>query len=140
MKEQPPAGLLKRSIAKICSQLHPTPPSSFQLIPSSLQHPQRYKNQCIACNWAISPNLGQKNLKLSFFSEISTHSILEVVNLNPNLHFRNSDHKILWWANLGRKSQSCPFCLKIGTQGISGMFILVLTLVFLISNSKLIFR
>ena len=39
-------------------QLHPPPPSSFQPPPSSLQHPQRYQNQNIALNWAISPNLG----------------------------------------------------------------------------------
>ena len=76
--------------------MHPLPPSSFQSPPSSLQHPQRYQNQNIARNWAISPNLG-------------------------------------------RKIQSCPFCLKIGTHDISRMLTLIPTLVFRISNSKFIF-
>ena len=59
---------LKKSITKPCTHLPPAPsisaqllplqPSSFQPPPSSLQHPQRYENQNIARNWAISPNLG----------------------------------------------------------------------------------
>ena len=39
--------------APTSTQLHPPPPSS-------LQHPQRYNNQNIAPNWAISPNLHRK--------------------------------------------------------------------------------
>ena len=53
--------------ASTSTQHHPPPPSSFQpppssfqLPPSPLQHPQRYKYQNIARNWAISPNLGRK--------------------------------------------------------------------------------
>ena len=76
------------------TQLHPPPPSSFQPPPSSLQHPQQYLNQNIARNWAIFPNLDQIS--------------------NPKIHF---------WANLGPKIQSCPFCLKIGTHSISRMLI-----------------
>ena len=41
--------------------LHLPPPSSFQLPPSSLHHPQQYLNQNIACNWEISTNLGRKS-------------------------------------------------------------------------------
>ena len=37
---------------------------------------------------------------------------------NPDLDFQNSNLKIHFWANLGRKSENCPFCLKIGTHGI----------------------
>ena len=40
---------------------------------------------------------------------------------------------------LGQKTESCPFCLKIGTHSISRMIILIPTLVFWISNSKFIF-
>ena len=46
------------------------------------------------------------------------------------------------WAispNLGRKIQSCPFCLKISTHGISRLLILIRTLVFWISNPKFLF-
>ena len=49
-------------ITKPCIHLHPAlhlpPPNSFQPSPSSLQHPQRYKNQNIARSWEISSNLG----------------------------------------------------------------------------------
>ena len=38
-----------------------------------------------------------------------------------------------------KKSQNCPFCLKIGTQSILRMLIFILTLVFPISNPKSIF-
>ena len=41
--------------------------------------------------------------------------------------------------NLGSKIQSCPFCLKIGTHGISRMLILIPTLVSWISNPNFLF-
>ena len=53
---------------------------------------------------------------------------------NPYLDFWNSDPKIHSWASLDRKSQSCPFCKKIGKHGISRMLILIPTLVFWIPN------
>ena len=59
---------------------------------------------------------------------------------NPDLDFWNFDPKIHFWANLGPKIQSCPFCLKIGTHGISRMLILIPTLVFWISNPNFLFR
>ena len=58
---------------------------------------------------------------------------------NLDLYFWNSVPKIHFWANLGRKSQSCSFCLKIGTHVISRLLILVPTLVFWISKPKSIF-
>ena len=58
---------------------------------------------------------------------------------NPDLDFWNSDPKIQFWANLGQKSQSCLFCLKVCIHGISRMLILISTFVFLISNWKSIF-
>ena len=116
-------------ITKLCTQLHsapstfiqlhPAPFASTQLIststqlhpppPSSLKHPQQYLNQNVARNWAISPNLGQKIKSCPFWLKIGTHGILEVLILNPDLDFWNSDPKIHFWANLGQKSQSCPF-------------------------------
>ena len=53
-------------IAKPCTHLHPPPPNSFQLPSSFLKHPQRYKNQNIAHNWAISPTDSPTNLDLDF--------------------------------------------------------------------------
>ena len=65
--------------------LHPPPPSLFQSPPSSLQYPQQYLDQNIARNWAISPNLGRKIKSCPFSLKIDTHSILEVLILNPDL-------------------------------------------------------
>ena len=58
---------------------------------------------------------------------------------NPDLDFWNFDPKIKLWANLYPKGQSCLFCLKIGTHGISKMLILIPTLVFWISNQNFLF-
>ena len=98
------------------NQLHPPPPSSFQRPASSLQHPQQYSNQNIALNWAISPSLDRKTQSCQFRLKIGTHGISRMLTLIPTLIFWNSDPKIKFWANLGPKSQSCPFCLNIGTQ------------------------
>ena len=49
---------------------------------------------------------------------------------NPDLDFRNSAPKIHFWANLCRKRQSCPFCLKIDTPGILEKLIPILNLYF----------
>ena len=44
---------------------------------------------------------------------------MEVLILNPDLDFWNFDAKVHFRANLGPKIQSCPICLKIGTNSIS---------------------
>ena len=64
---------------------------------------------------------------------------LEVLNPNSDLVFWNSDRKTHFWGNLGQKSQSYQFCLKIGTIGIWRMLILTSTLVFWMCNPKSIF-
>ena len=117
-----------------------SPPSSFQLPPSSLQHPQRYLNQYIARNWAISPILGRKTKSCPFWLKTGTHGILEGLILNPDWDFWNSDSKIHFWANLCPKIQNCLFYLKIGTHGISTMLILITILVSWISNPNFLFR
>ena len=58
---------------------------------------------------------------------------------NQDLDFWNSNLKIHFRTNLGWKSQSCLFCLKIGTTGISRMLILIQTLVFWNSDPKMNF-
>ena len=101
--------------------LHPAPPNSFQPSPSSLQHPQHYKNQNIAHNWGNFPKFRLKNSKLSVLPEnwytwyigaADSKSGLRILKLQPKLHF---------WAN---------FYLKIGTQSVLRKLILILTLVF----------
>ena len=70
---------------------------------------------------------------------MGTHSILKVLILNSHSGFWNFDPKIHFWANLCRKSQSSPYWLKIGTESISRILILIPTLLFSISNPKSIF-
>ena len=72
-----------------------------------------------------------QNSKLSILSEIGAHSISRMLIPNPYLDFWNLDPKIQFWANLGSKTQSCPYCLKIGTHGILRMLILIPTLSFM---------
>ena len=85
------------------------------------------------------PKFRPKNLKLSILTEnwytwhgggADSKSRHRFLKLRPQNSF---------WANLGRKSQSCLFYLKIGTNGISRILILIPTLVFWISNPKSIF-
>ena len=82
---------------------------------------------------------GWKKSKFYVLPKTGTNGILEELILHPDLDFHNSDTKIHFWANLGRKSQSCPFYLKICTKSISKMLILIPTLAFWISNLKSIF-
>ena len=109
------------------SQLHLPPISSSGPPPSSLQHPEQYSNQNIACNWAISPNLNGNIQSCPFWLKIGSHGILEVLIPNPDLDFWDSGTKIHFFANLGPKSQSCPFYLKIDTHGISRILIRIST-------------
>ena len=75
-----------------------------------------------------------------FWPKIGAHVILEVLILDRDLDFWNSDPKDHFREYLGWKSQSYPFCRKTGTHGISRMLILLIpTLVFWISNRKSIF-
>ena len=118
-----PAPSTSTQLISAFTQLHPPPLSSFQPPSSSLQQPQQYLNQNIACNWAISPNLGRKIKSWPFWLKIDTHGILEVLIPNPGLDFWSSDPKTHFWAHLGPKIQSCPFCLKIGAHSISRILI-----------------
>ena len=62
--------------------------------------------------------MDSKNRSCLFCLKIGTHLILEVLIPNMDLDFWNSDLKIHFWANLGKKIQNCLFCLKIGIYGI----------------------
>ena len=58
---------------------------------------------------------------------------------NPDFDFLNFDPKIHFWANLDLKIQSCLFCLKTDTHGVSKMLILIPTLALQISNPDFLF-
>ena len=105
------------------TQLHPPPPSTFKPPLRSLQHLQPYKNQNIARNWAISPNLGQKIQKCLFCLKIGTHGILEEVILDLDLDFQNPDTKSIFVQIWAKK-------VKVGRHSISKMLIFILALVF----------
>ena len=67
------------------------------------------------------------------------HGILEGQIPNPDLDFSNSDPEIYFLANLGQKNQICPVWLKIDTQSVPTMLILIPTLFFSVSNPKSFF-
>ena len=125
-----------KRITKLCTNLHPAPSTTTQFISTSTQLSATpsiiFEPKCCT-NWVISPNLGWKT-KCPFWLKIGTLDIVEVMILNPELDFWNFDPKIKFWTNLDPNIQSCLFCLKIGTHGISRMLILIATLVLWISN------
>ena len=116
-----PRSIFSMGITKPCTHLHqahfnlhPAPSSSFKRPPSSLQQSQHYKNQNIACNWAICPNVGQK-FKVVLFAFKLAHMVywrcksrLRISKFQPQKSF---------FGKFRPKIQSYPFCLKIGTHG-----------------------
>ena len=101
--------------APTSTQLHPRPLSSFQPLRSSLQHPQQCLNQNIACNWAISPNLGRKIKSYPFWLKIGMHGILTMLILVPTLVFWIANPKSIFGQIRTEKVKSCLFYLKFGT-------------------------
>ena len=80
-----------------------------------------------------------KKSKLPVLSENCHTWYLNDADSYSKFIFWISNPKIHFWANLGSKSQSCPFCLKIGTHGISRMLILIPTIIFWNSMPKIYF-
>ena len=103
MHPPPPSFIQLHPPPSTSTQLHPPPPSSFQPPPSSLQHPQQYSNQNITRNWTISPNLGRKIQICPFWLKIGPQGMLEVLILNPDLDFWNSNPKIHFSGKYGLK-------------------------------------
>ena len=95
--------------------------------------------------WISNPNFlfGQtwaKNVKVVRFNWKLTHMVSWKCRfLIWTWIFEIPTPKFIFWVNLGRKSQSCLFFLKIGTHGILIMLILIPTLAFWISDPKSIF-
>ena len=122
--------------------MHPPPLSSIHLVPahfklpSSLQHPQSYLNQNIACNWAISPNLGWKIQKKKLSENWHTwyHESADSKSGPTFLKFRPQKQF------LGKfQPKKMYVYLKIGMHGISRMLIFIPILAFWVSNPKSIF-
>ena len=108
-----PAPSTSTQLISTSPQLHPPPLSSFQPPPSSLEHPQQYLNQNVARNWAISPNLGRQIKSCPFWLKTGRPGILEVWIPNLDLDFWNSDPNMYFWANLEPKIKSCLFVWKL---------------------------
>ena len=85
------------------------------------------------------PKFRPKNSKLSMLTENCPVRELGGVIPNTGLVFWNSDSKTHFCVNLGQKSQSYQFYLKIDANCIWRMMILIPTLVFWICNPKSIF-
>ena len=126
--------------------MHPPPPSSIHLYPA-------YFSFLLAlCNtlnniWTKIllvigqfPQIKDKKSKVVHFDWKLAHVVywrcLFRIQTFRFLKFRPQNSFL---ENLGPKSQRCPFCLRIGTHAISRMLILIATLVFWISNFKLLF-
>ena len=82
-------------ITKPYTNLNPALCNTLSVIRTKISH----------FNWAISPIPGRKFQICPFWLNIGTHDIMEVLIPHPDLDFWNSDPKIHFWANLGRKSQ-----------------------------------
>ena len=80
-----------------------------------------------------------KNSRLFFFPENQHTWYLEGADSKSALRFLKFWPPNPFFANLGQKRESCPFCKKFGTHSILRMIILIQTLVFWISNTKSIF-
>ena len=119
--------------------LHPSPPSSFQPPPSSLQHPQQYLNQNIAHNWTVSPNLGQKIKSCPFWLKIGTHGTLEVLIPNPDFDFWNSYPKSIFGQIWAQKVKVVCFVWKLVHIVSQGCWFRIQTKTFKISTPKSIF-
>ena len=63
----------------------------------------------------------------------------KVGDLCSNISFLNFKMWIHFWANLDRKTESCPTWLTIGTQSVLAMLILIPILLLSVSNPKSIF-
>ena len=113
--------VLLNSLPPSSIHLHPPPPSLFQP-PSSSSSSSKTKILQVIGQF---PKFRLKNWKLFILTEKYCKQYFGGANSESKLRFFNSDPKIHFWANLGRKNQSCPFCLKIGTQSISRMLILI---------------
>ena len=133
----------QKGITKPCTHLHAPPPSSIYLHPGHFSlHPALCNtlNQNITCNWAISSNFDRKIQICPFWLNIGSQGMLEVLILNTDLDFWNSNPKINFWANLGSKNQSCPFFLKLTHMVSQGCWFLFQHQFSEIVTVKFIFR
>ena len=130
MHPPPRSSIQLESDPSTSNQIYSLPSSSTHLHPAHLNHHPALCNtlNVISTNsllLVISRTLGRKIHQFKIWQEIGTHVILEGLILNPDSILWNSDSKIDFWANLGRKSKKCRFCLKIY------LFILFIYLFFL---------
>ena len=82
------------------------------------------------------PKFRSKNSKFSVLSENWHSWYLKDADSFSNISFPNVQTKNSFLSKFGPKSESCQFCLKVGTHGISRKLIVIRTLVFWISNQK----
>ena len=103
----------QKAITKPCTRLHPAPSNSIQLISTSTQlHP-------------LPPSSCQHPpSSLQYHQQYSNQNITRNWAISPNLD---------------RKIQSCPFWLKIGSQGMLEVLILKPDLNFWNSDPKIHF-
>ena len=131
-----------KGITKPCTQLHPAPSTSSQLIsastllsatPSTIFEPKYH-------TWLGNfPKFRLKHSKLSILSENWLTRYVGGADSESRLRFLKFRPQNPFLGKFGLKMSNCPFCLKIGTHGISRMLILIPTLIFWNSNPKIYF-
>ena len=85
----------------------------------------------LATNASLNAKINKVKGEIPNITNLATTTALTAVeNKIPNVSnlVKKTDYNT--WENLGQKGQSCLFCLKFGTHGISRMRILILALVF----------
>ena len=78
---------------------------------------QHYFSEFPTLNFFLG-KFGPKKSKLSVLSKTWHTCYLEDEDFYFNISFLNFQSKIHFWVNLGRKSQICLSCLKMGSHGI----------------------
>ena len=116
------------------TELHPPHAAHFSLHPAFCNTLDVIRTKILHAIGQFPQTLAAK-FKVVHFNWKSVH----IVYWRYRFRIRTFDSKIRFWPNLGRKSQSCPFFLKIETHDISTMLILITILVFWISNHKFFF-
>ena len=133
---------IKGRITKTSTHLHPAPSTSTQLISASTQL-SATSSTLLEPKYRTSlgdfPKFRLKNSKLSILTENWHTWYPGGAHSKSRLRFLKFRPQNPFLRKFGLKSQSCSFCPKTGTHGISRMLILIPILVFWISKPKSIF-
>ena len=90
------------------------------IVPQECWFESRFRFLEFRLQYPVFGKFGPKYSKLAVLSENWYTWYLKDADSYFSICFLNLELKINFWANLGQKSQICPFCMKIGTLGFWG--------------------